>query len=90
MKSMSFKLTYSDLSSANDYDSGLLVLDVFGSCSVSNSSIIGLCLSMFVSVILGVFFASSLKDCVDVEIIELCLNLSDQFLCLDFGLAIFH
>ena len=45
-----------------------MVLEEFGDCSVDNLSIAGLYLSMFVSRIMGIFFAGSLEDCVDGEI----------------------
>lgn len=61
MKSM-FKLT-SGLSSVNVYENGLLEMERFGSCFVGNLSIVCLNLSMLVSVMMGIFFADSLRWC---------------------------
>lgn len=62
MPSMSFRLTWSDLSSADDCDRGLLEQRKFGGCSVRNSFVVCLRLSMLVSVVMCITIAGSLED----------------------------
>ena len=70
--------------SANVCDSDLLELEGFDNWSVGNLSIVCLSLSILVSVVMDIFFADSLKDCVDVKIVEFVLGFVESVIVFEF------
>lgn len=59
---MSFRLTCSGFSSADDCDCGILGLNMFCGCSVLNFFVKCLELWMLISVVMVIFFVGSLED----------------------------
>ena len=73
------------MSPVDDCDSGLLELKGIDGCSVGNLFVACLELSMFISVVIGIFLTGNLGDCVGVGIVVFKFGI--VVLCLNFGLA---